>query len=123
MEDRQMKSLEDKRKCLLAQLGQETPFLAASLNRVKRTDKQGRTSEYHLLTYKEDGKTRSVYVPKEIRKEVSLWIRNHRKIKKLMADISTISIAIVRSHVPEKRAAAAKNRDKQNARQARPSRN
>lgn len=111
-----MRSLEEKRQHLLDQLGQEQPFLAATINHVKRTDKKGRTTEYHLLTFKENGKTRSVYVPKEILREVKLWIQNYRRIKKLMADTSTLSMAIIRQYVPEKRAAAAKNQEKKNAR-------
>lgn len=107
-----MKSLEDKRQEKLAQLGQDRPFVAGSLNRVERKDGQGRTSVYHLLTFKEAGKTRSVYVPKDLVKEVKHWIRNYRRIKKLLADTSTLSIAIIHKYVPEKRAAAASRRAK-----------
>ena len=102
-----MKSLEDKRREKLRQLGQDRPFVAGSLNRVERTDKHGRTTVYRLLTFKEAGKTRSVYVPGELVKEVEGWIRNHRRLTKLLADTSTLSIAIIRKFVPEKRAAAA----------------
>ena len=116
-----MKSPEDKRQQLLAQLGQQIPLLAASLSHVQRTDKQGRTKDYHILTFKQDGKTRSVYVPKEMLREVRMWIQNYRRLKKLMADISTLSMDIIRRHVPEKRAAAAKSPGKANARSARPS--
>ena len=52
------------------------------------------------------GKTRSVYVPKDLVKEVRSWIRNHRRVKRLLSEISTLSIAIIQRHVPEKRAAA-----------------
>jgi len=107
-----MKSLQDKRQEKLAQLGQNRPFVAGSLNRVERKDGQGRTSVYHLLTFKEAGKTRSVYVPKDLLKEVEQWIRNYRRIKKLLADTSTLSIAIIQKYVPEKRAAAASRRGK-----------
>lgn len=103
-----MKSLEDKRREKLALLGQDRPLLAASLNRVQRKDKQGRTATYHLLTFKQDGRTRSVYVPKDMVKEVQNWIRTHRRVKQLLAEISTLSIAIIQNHVPEKRAVAAR---------------
>jgi len=111
-----MKSLEDKRQEKLAQLGQDRPFVAGSLNRVERKDSQRRTSVYHLLTFKEAGKTRSVYVPKDMVKEVKRWIHNCRRIKKLLADTSTLSIAIIQKYVPEKRAAAASRRAKANSR-------
>ena len=86
--------------------------MAGSLNRVERRDAKGKTTAYWLLTLKEAGKTRSVYVPKDMVKEVERWIRNYRRIKKLLADTSTLSIAIIQQYVPEKRAAAASRRAK-----------
>jgi len=100
-----MKSLEAQRQRMLAQLGQDRPLVAGSINRVERKDSQGRTTVYHLLTFKEAGKTRSVYVPKDMVKEVKRWIQHYRRLKTLMADISTMSIAIIQGYVPEKRAA------------------
>jgi len=117
-----MESLEQKRLRKLGDLGQDRPLVAGSLSRVERRDARGKVTAYHLLTFKEAGKTRSVYVPKDLVKEVQSWIRNHRKIKHLMADISTLSIAIIQKHVPEKRAAqrgpaaAARHPGKPNAR-------
>ena len=87
----------------LGKLGQCGPFVAGSLNRVERKDKKGTTTVYHLLTFKEEGKTRSVYVPKEMVKEVRGWVRNYQKLKKAMARVSADSIAVIRRHVPEKR--------------------
>ena len=110
-----MKSLEARRSGILAKLGQTEPILAGSLSRVERKDKRGRTTVYHLLTFKEAGKTKSVYVPKDLVKEVKRWIQNYRRIKKCLADASTISIAIIQKHVPEKRAAAARNRANKSA--------
>ena len=100
-----MKSLEQKRLRKLGDLGQDRPLVAGSLSRVERRDARGKVTVYHLLTFKEAGKTRSVYVPKDLVKEVQSWIRNHRRLKQLMADISTMSIAIIQDHVPQKRAA------------------
>jgi intergrase/recombinase len=111
-----MPSCEAKRQQLLAQLGQDRPVVAGSLNRVERKDKQGRSTVYHLLTFKEGGKTRSVYVPKDMVQEVNRWIRNYRRVRKLLADTSTLSIAIIRNYVPERRAAAASGRAKPSGR-------
>ena len=97
-----MPSLETKRQQMLARLGQDRPFVAGSLNRVERKDKQERTTIYHLLTFKEAGKTRSIYVPKEMLKEVTRWIQNYRRL----------SVSIIQQYVPEKRAAAASRRGK-----------
>jgi hypothetical protein len=100
-----MESLEQKRLHKLGDLGQDRPLVAGSLSRVERRDARGKVTAYHLLTFKEAGKTRSVYVPKDLVKEVQSWIRNHRRLKQVMAEISTLSIAIIQKHVPEQRAA------------------
>lgn len=97
---------EKKRMRKMQELGLDQPVLAGSLNRVERTKENGKTTVYWLLTFKEAGKTRSVYVPKDLLKEVQSWIRNHRRIKERLAQISTLSIDIIRNHVPQKRATA-----------------
>jgi hypothetical protein len=111
-----MKSLETKRREKLTALGQDRPVLAGSLNRIERKDSKGRTSVYHLLTFKEAGKTRSVYVPNDLVKEAQRWIRNHQRIKKALAEVSDLSIAILKEYGPEKRAAAANRRAKKSPR-------
>ena len=98
--------LEDKRLRKLQELGLDRPLVAGSLNRVVRRDAGGRTTAYYLLTFKEAGKTRSVYVPKDLIKEVQSWIRNHRRVKQGLSEISTLSIAIIQRHVPDQRASA-----------------
>lgn len=98
--------LEEKRLRKLKELGQDRPLVAGSLNRVERRDARGRTTAYYLLTFKEAGKTRSVYVPKDLVKEVQSWIRNHRRVKQRLSELSTLSIAIIRRHVPDRRASA-----------------
>jgi hypothetical protein len=98
--------LDNKRLRKLQELGQDRPLVAGSLNRVERRDARGRTTVYYLLTFKEAAKTRSVYVPKDLVKEVRSWTRNHRRVKQLLLEISTLSIAIIQRHVPEKRASA-----------------
>ena len=95
--------LEQKRLRKLREMGQDRPLVAGSLNRVERQDASGRTTVYHLLTFKEEGKTRSVYVPKDLVKEVQSWIRNHRRVKQVVSEISTLSIGIIQGHVARKR--------------------
>ena len=94
---------EQKRLRKLQKLGQDRPLVAGSLNRVERQDASWRTTVYHLLTFKEEGKTRSIYVPKDLVKEVQSWIRNHRRVKELLSEISTLSIDMIRNHVAQKR--------------------
>jgi len=102
-------TIKTRRQAKLDKLGLCGPFVAGSLNRVEKRDKNGKGTLYHLLTFKEEGKTRSVYVPKDMVKEVRGWVRNYRKLKKAIAQVSTDSIAVIRGFVPEKRADAAKS--------------
>lgn len=111
-----METLEHKRLRKLGELGLDRPLLAGSLNRVERRDAAGRVTGYHLLTFKEAGKTRSVYVPKDLVREVESWIRQHRRVKQLLAEITTLSISIIRKYGPEKRAAAASRRARPSSR-------
>lgn len=104
-----MNTLKKRRQAKLDNLGMCGLFVTGSLNRVEKRDKHGKTKVYHLLTFKEEGKTRSVYVPNDMVKEVRQWVRNHQKLKKAIAQVSTDSIAVIRSYVQEKRAGAAKS--------------
>ncbi len=105
-----MKSLETKRQEKFAAMAQLAPCIAGSLCRVERKDKDGNAAVYHLLTCKEGGKTKSVYVPKDMVKEVERWIRNYRRIKKLLAEVSGLGTEIIQGYVPGKRAAAGSRR-------------
>ena len=48
------------------------------------------------VTWKENGKTVSLYVPKKLEDEVRGWGSNYRKLKKLIRKISNIQKDIVR---------------------------
>ena len=104
-----MSTIKKRRQAKLGKLGLCGPFVTGSLNRVEKKVKHGKVTVYHLLTFKEEGKTRSVYVPKDMVKEVREWVRNFQKLKKAIAQVSTDSIAVIRSFVPEKRDGAAKS--------------
>jgi hypothetical protein len=108
------KIIEKRRQEKLSKLGEGGPFVAASLNRVEKKNKHGETTAYYLLTFKEEGKTRSVYVPKDLVEEVRGWIRNHQKLKKAIARVSADSIALIRRHVPEKREENARSPKRKN---------
>ena len=54
------------------------------------------------LTVKEDGKTRTVYVPKELLQEVQASIREHRRITQLLREITRLELARIRLHLTEK---------------------
>jgi len=104
-----MNAIKKRRQATVDKLGLCGPFVTGSLNRVEKRDKHGKTTAYYLLTFKEEGKTRSVYVPKDMVKEVRQWIRNYHKLKKAIARVSTDSIAVIRSYVQEKRAGIVKS--------------
>jgi len=50
----------------------------------------------HHLTFKEDGKTRSVYVPAELLPEVQQWIGEHKRIKSKLARIQRLAPGFAR---------------------------
>ena len=59
----------------------------------------------HMLTFPVRGKTHTVYVPVDMVKEVREWSNNYKILKELVRDISKLNLAIIRRHVPAKRAA------------------
>jgi hypothetical protein len=48
------------------------------------------------VTWKESGKTVSLYVPKTMEAEVSNWASNYKKLKEMIREISNIQKDIVR---------------------------
>jgi uncharacterized protein DUF6788 len=90
----------------LDELGLETPVLAASLSQItkhcgRKTCHCQQGGPLHTawhLTFNVEGKTRTVYVPLDLLDEVRLWIAQHKRIKALLAEIHTLSVALVRTH-------------------------
>ena len=79
------------------------PALAASLVKIKkhcgRAGCHCQRGEKHVgnyVTYKEKGKTRTVYVPLDLLEEVKAWIEEHRRLKRLSQEISQLAIARIR---------------------------
>ena len=60
----------------------------------------------HQLTVSVRGKTHTVYVPKDMIKEVKQWISNHRRLQRILKEISKLNMAIIHRHIPESRAGA-----------------
>ena len=95
----------------LKKLASKTPILAASL--VAYRHRCGRSScrchhggplhSGQHLTFKEAGKTRSVYVPKELLPEVRTWLAEHQRLKQLLKEIHLLSLALVRTHARHRR--------------------
>jgi len=89
----------------LKKLASSSPILAASFG--SYTHRCGRPScrchhggPLHTgqhLTFKEAGKTRSVYVPKQLLPEVRLWLAEHQRLKFLLREIHQLTVALVRA--------------------------
>ena len=58
---------------------------------------------YLYVSVFREGRTRSVYVPQHLEREVRRWVENYRAFKKLSAVISSAQIGRVRVHVREQR--------------------
>jgi hypothetical protein len=89
----------------LQKLATASPLLAASFGTY--THRCGRPScrchhggPLHTgqhLTFKEAGKTRSVYVPKELLPEVRSWLAEHQRLKQLLREIHQLTVALLRA--------------------------
>ena len=108
-----MSRFEQRRAAKLKELAACKPFVAASLCAVNRKCgkpncrcSRGELHRAHVLTFKVKGKTRAVYVPKEMVEEVRRWVEEHKRIKRLIREISKESVEIIQRHVPASRAAA-----------------
>jgi len=55
------------------------------------------------LTFNDRGKTRTVYVPKELLAEVQAWIAEHKRLKELLQEIHLLSVALVQTHTRQRR--------------------
>ena len=95
----------------LKKLATTSPVLAASL--CAYTHRCGRPScrchhggpphQGQHLTFKQGGKTRSVYVPKDLLPEVRSWLAEHKRLKQLLHEIHLLSLALVRQHARHRR--------------------
>jgi hypothetical protein len=95
----------------LKQLTPAGPLLAASLSLVQKRCGQpscrchhgGPLHRAHHLTLKDDGQTRTVYVPQDLLQEVQQWVAEYQRLKSLMAEVSQLTLALVKNHVQERR--------------------
>ena len=92
-----------RRDAWLKKLGELGPMTRGSLVTAKRG---GHTA--HQLTVSVQGKTHTVYVPKDMVEEVKEWIKNHRRMQRILKEVSKLNMAIIHRHVPEGRGDARK---------------
>jgi hypothetical protein len=113
-----MSRFEVRRAAKLKALAEVGPLVGGSLCRVKRRCgnphckcARGEPHWAYALSFKVKGKTRTVHVPKEMVTEVQGWVREYRRVKRLRADISRNSLAILHRHVPTSRAGGRSAKD------------
>ena len=83
-------------KVALDRLRKIKPFIQASLSLTKkrcgnprcRCAKEGPLHEVALLTWKQQKRTRTLYVPMELRQEVETWVQEGKLLKRLVAEVS-----------------------------------
>jgi hypothetical protein len=90
------------RDAALRQLVQLGPFIEGSLSPFKRP---GCAQPGWHLTFKQQGRTRTLYVPMELVAHVKLWTQNYRNLKRLIRQVTRHSRAVIHSHLANRRAA------------------
>lgn len=93
-----------------ARLASDKPALAGTLSEVKKLCGQPscrcRKGEPHKawhLSFKVKGKSKNVYVPKDLLDDVRSWIAEHKRLKTLQAEIHQLTVALIRTHTTHKR--------------------
>src|SRR4030065_231244 len=83
-------------KIALERLRKIKPFIQASLSLTKkrcgnprcRCAQEGPLHEVALLTWKEENRTHTLYVPMKLRQEVERWVQEGKLLKHLVAEVS-----------------------------------
>ncbi len=86
----------DQGKHVLERIRKIKPFIQASFTITKkrcgnpscRCAKEGPIHEAAVLTWKEDQKTHTMYVPIKFRQEVARWVEEGKILKELIAEMS-----------------------------------
>ncbi len=94
----------------LKEMAPTAPVLAASLALVNKRCGQpscschhgGPPHQAHHLSFRDAGKTRTVYVPQDLLDEVRTWVHEHQRLKALLKEVSLLALALVRGHVRDR---------------------
>ena len=95
----------------LKRLATTSPLLAGSLGLVSRPcgtpscrcHHGGPKHDAYQLTFTDQGRSRSVYVPKDLVGEVRRWLAAQRRLDQLLHEIHQLSTALIRTHVRHRR--------------------
>ena len=90
----------------LKRISASKPVLAASLSLVHKRCGQPSCACHHggpahpawHVSFKEGGKTRTVYVPKDLLGDVQSWVEEHQRLKGLLGEINQLTLALIRTH-------------------------
>jgi hypothetical protein len=96
--------LQTKRQALLGQLQNLGPWIEGSLvATTRKCGKEGCACHHNgpkhpvlFLTWKEAGKTISLYIPRQLESAVKEWAQNYKKLKALIRQVSEVQKQIVR---------------------------
>ena len=99
-----------RRDALLKKLGTIKPVLGGSVvlgswkcsNHACRCHKGTLHSAWHL-TWKDRKKTRTLYIPVDLREEVKEWNEEYKNVKRLLDEVSELNRTIIRRYAHEKR--------------------
>lgn len=97
------------RDAYMKQLGEIGLFIEGTLCKVRRP---GRKPPAWQLTFKQAGKTRTVYVPITLAAEVQQWAKEYKHLKQLIRKITGRNLAIIRRHTAVQRAESRGQRPK-----------
>lgn len=105
--------LESRRK----QFAATTPLLSATLSLVRRRCGKpscscrhgGPLHVAHQLTFKEDGKTRTLHVPVDLLPEIQSWADEYQRTKTLLREMTQLALALVKGHVAHRKRKAGRS--------------
>ena len=105
--------LESRRDAKLKLISEAGPMIQGSLATIRVTCgnpnckcARGEKHVSHILNKKVRGKSKSLYIPKDMVEQVREWVNENRRVKKLMKEVSDLNEQIVRSYVPTKKSRA-----------------
>lgn len=109
--ERNIRWLTRRRDALLKRLGRLGPFVNGSLVLIARTCgnsahckcSRGHKHVNTYLSYAAKGKTKMVYIPVDLEKDVRHWSAEYRGLKEVIAEIADLQKEIIRRHVQERR--------------------
>lgn len=111
MKNKSTRELEAQRSVLLRQLRKAGPIIEGSIATPSRKCgsascecAQGVTKHRAMILCKKvNGKSVANYIPKDLWEKVREWNQEHKKIKRILKQISDINEQIIRNYVTDKR--------------------